>query len=243
MADDPSDRSSDGTSQAARRRPELDPAHAPIDGRSAADLLAFARAYAAELVYVDDTGQPQGDWTALLPPLDDLDDAADRLTHPERFTPEQAQPNTRPHLALLMALIGLLGPVRDQFNRFTGRHLDFFYREVLRAVPQAAVPDRVHVLLGLDSRTHRLRLPAGTLLRAGNGSDGQERHYRSLADALVSPVQVAQLRSLRVDLRITGLAQAARQYLARGGRQAAFLAMLRLALGFPAPGEDRKSVV
>ncbi len=227
----------DGTSQAARQRPELDPAYAVLDQRSSADLLAFARAFAAELVFVDDNNQPQGDWTGLLPDGDGLLAAADYLRAPERFNAEQAAPFARPQVALLLACIQLLGHARDQTNALTRRHLDFYYRDVLHMLRKPAVPDQVHVLLALDARTQHLLLPVGTLLRAGKNSAGQDRHYRTAADALLSPVQVVQLRSLRVDVRNTGIAQASRQYLDRGTRQAAFLAMLRIALGSPAPGD------
>ncbi len=227
----------DGTSQAARLRPELDPAYAVLDNRSSADLLAFARAFAAELVFVDDNNQPQGDWTGLLPDGDGLLAAADYLRSPERFSADQAAPFARPQVALLLACVQLLGHARQQTNALTRRHLDFYYRDVLRMVPKPAVPDQVHVLLAPDQRTQRLLLPAGTLLRAGKTSAGQDRRYRTVADALLSPVQVAQLRALRVDVRNTGIATASRQFLDSGTRQAAFLAMLRIALGSPLPGD------
>src|SRR5258705_863445 len=51
----------DGTSQAGRLRPELDPNYAPVDERTTRDLLAFAKAYAGELNYfsVDDPDRAQ----------------------------------------------------------------------------------------------------------------------------------------------------------------------------------------
>ena len=227
----------DGTSQAARLRPELDPAFAVIDGRTSADLLAFARAFAAELVYVDGDGQPQGDWRGLLPDADALRDAADYLQTPELASPERVARYSRPHFALLLAFVDLLGLARDQLNGLTARHLDFYYRQVLHMVRKRAVPDRVHVLALPDNRSSRLRLPAGTGLRAGKDSLGLDLIYRTQADLMLSPVQVAQLRSLRVDIRITGIRQAMRQHLVGGTRQAAFMAMLRITLGSPAPGD------
>ena len=237
MASGTTTTATDGTSQAARLRPELDPAYAVLDNRGSADLLAFARAFAAELVFVDDNNQPQGDWTGLLPDGDGLHAAADYLRAPDRFSTEQAAPFARPQVALLLACIQLLGHARNQTNHLTRRHLDFYYRDVLHMCPKPAVPDQVHVLLAPDQRSRQLLLPAGTLLRAGKNSAGQDRRYRTQADVLLSPVQVAQLRAVRVDVRNTGIAQASRQYLDGGTRQAAFLAMLRIALGSPAPGD------
>jgi hypothetical protein len=46
-----------------------------------------------------------------------------------------------------------------------------------RMVPQPAVADRVHLLARPDERVARLRLPAGTLLRAGADAAGQLRLF------------------------------------------------------------------
>ena len=227
----------DGTSQVARRRPELDPPLAALDGRSTADLLAFARAFAGGLHYVDDQGQPQGNWQRMFPDVDGLVEAVDYLQAPERFSAERAAPYARPHFALLLAVLDLLGLARDQLNSLTARHLDHFYRDVLRMVGKPAVPDRLHVLLVPDSGAKRLRLPAGTALRAGKDAAGRERIFRTLSDALASPARLAELRSLRVDIRSTDIRQASRQYLVGGTRQQAFMAMWRIVLGDPLPGD------
>lgn len=227
----------DGTSQAARRRPELDPVYAALDDRSTADLLAFARAFAGELHYVDDQGQVQGDWQGLFPDVDGLVEAADYLLAPQRFSAARAAPYARPHFALLLSFLDLLGLTREQLNRLTGRHLDFFYRDVLRMVGKPAVPDRLHVLLAPDSGVQRLHLPAGTALRAGKDAAGRERLFRTLSDGIASPARVADLCSLRIDIRITDVRQASRQYLVAGTRQQAFVAMWRIVLGDPLPGD------
>ena len=228
---------SDGTSQRGRLRPALDPAHAPLDDRSVADWLAFVRAFSAELVYVDDSGQAQGDWQALLPPGDALLDAVDYLRDPAALDAARAAPFARPHVALLLAFLDLLGLARDRLNDLTRRHLEHFYGDVLRMVRKPAVPDRVHVLMPPDARTPRLHVPAGTALAAGKDEAGHERRYRTLAALDASQVRVARLCSLRADLRVTGVREAARQHLVRGTRQQAFVAMWRIALGFPEPGD------
>jgi hypothetical protein len=58
----------DGTSQAGRVLPELEPDYAQVDGRTTRDLLAFARAYARELNYfgTSDSDTAQGDWSGFI---------------------------------------------------------------------------------------------------------------------------------------------------------------------------------
>jgi hypothetical protein len=234
----------DGSSQANRLRPALDPAHAVLDGWSLADALAFARAYAAGLVAVDDTGADRGHWQALFPPVDGLVDAADATRRaaddtaaPEAWAAPADAAASRPPLALLLACLDLLGLTRQQLNRFSARHLDHFYRDVLCMVAQPAVADRVHLLAQPDSRHARLMVPAGTLLRAGQDAAGLPRLFTTRQDLVASQVRVAALCSLRVHIRETGIAQASRQYLQSGSRKEAFLAMLRIALGAPQPGD------
>ena len=225
-----------GTSQAARRWWALDPACAPLDERSSLDLLAFAQALAHELKYVDAQGAPAGDWRQLLPEPALLVEAVQALADPARLAPERAAVYARPHVALLLAFVELLGQARAQLNDLGRRHLDHYFAQVLRMSRKAAVPDRVHVLVEPDTRAAAVELPAGALLQAGTDRAGLGLAYRTEQALMVHPVKVAALLSLRADIRRTGLREAALQYLVGGTRAEAFTSMLRIALGQPDPG-------
>jgi len=230
----------DGTSQAGRGLRWLDPAGVPLDERGVRELLAFARAHARELNYYGLDNQVQGDWSALLGSTNaelDLDALADYAERPERYTAAAAEAFARPHLALLLVFLRLLGRARERLNAVTGRHLDFFYRDMLRMVGKLAVPDRVHVLLELDRRTEQLRLPDGTLLRAGKDSLGVERSYRTQDDLIANRVQVAQVATARAALRVTRIPDASKPFVVGGLHKEGFVAMLRIALGQPDPGD------
>src|SRR5262252_7892203 len=110
--------SRDGTSQSGRILPELAPDYALVDGRATRDLLAFARAYARELNYFGpgDSEMAQGDWSAFIGAEVDVDAAADYAKEPEKFSVDQAAVYARPHFALLLAFLELLGNARDQMN-------------------------------------------------------------------------------------------------------------------------------
>src|SRR4051794_32488167 len=109
----------DGTSQASRQLPALDPGSAPIDERSVADLLRFVRGYAGELRYINDQNQVDGDWSALLDA--DLDAIARTLSDPEQLRPAGAAPYARPHVVLLLTFLDLLQATRTQLNQLTSR--------------------------------------------------------------------------------------------------------------------------
>src|SRR5215213_8644269 len=84
----------DGTSQAARSQPALDPNYVLIDERSLKDLLAFAKEYAKELQYfavANDQVAAMGNWSGFLPDGLDLDEVLAFMQEPAKFPPERAQ--------------------------------------------------------------------------------------------------------------------------------------------------------
>jgi hypothetical protein len=240
----PSPAQRDGTSQAARRLPALDPSYAPLDERSVADLLHFAQAFARELRFFDDQNRPDGDWSGFL--AGEVAALARRLDGEE----PAGQAPLQPHVALLLTFLDLLQHARRQLNELTGRHLEFYYREALGLRPRGPAPDSVHVLVELAPGQGEVSLPAGTLLSAGSDSQGAALFYATDAELVANRARVAALKSLFVHRRLIGLAEAARgpDRLARlfpesskpwaglpiGER--AFMAMLAMALGEPGPG-------
>lgn len=231
----------DGTSQAGRRLAALDPGHAVLDAGTAADALALARALAAGLPFVEADGSVRGDWQPMFPPRALLPALAGLLALPEADLADQParlrQWAGRPQLALLLALIDLLGVARDALNQLPQRHLDHLLRAVLRMAPQPAQADAVHVLVQAEPRVPRLLLPAGTALQGGKDAQGRERVYATVHDLVASPARVVALASVRAHVQVTTLADAQRRPLQDGTREEAFLAMLRIAIGNPGPGD------
>ncbi|MCB0207855.1 MAG: baseplate J/gp47 family protein [Anaerolineae bacterium] len=233
----------DGTSQAARRLAALDPDYVSVDERSLKDLLAFAREYAKELQYFDvENGQVQAvdDWRNFLRDVENnkelnLDDVVAFMQEPAKFSPEQAQLYTRPHFVLFLTFLQLLDHVQAQLNTLTRRHLDFYYQQVLRMTKKPGTPNQVHVLVDLAPDSAQFLLPAGTALDAGTDSLGQDLIYRTDRDIVVNQAQVAQLRSIYIDRRVTGIREAREEY--EGSKTEAFMSMLQIALGQPQPGD------
>ena len=54
-----------------------------------------------------------------------------------------------PHYALFLAFLRLMEYARAEANTLTGRHLDFYYRHILRLQERAAEPARAHLLVEL----------------------------------------------------------------------------------------------
>jgi hypothetical protein len=225
----------DGASQAERELAALAPEYVAVDERSLKDLLAFAREYAKELVYYNADNQAMGDWSAFLSPDLDLDEVIAFMRDPASVSPARAFGYSRPHVVLFLTFLELLRQAQDHLNTLTRRHLDFYYREVLRMTNRPGAPDQVTILVDLDEGTEHARLPAGTRLNAGTDSLGRELLYCTDQDLEVTHAQVARLSSVYADKRLTGIREA--RELHDGPKDEGFMHMLRIALGHPAPGD------
>jgi hypothetical protein len=224
----------DGTSQAARANADLDPGTIGIDERSTRDLLAFAKQHAANLLYYDEQNRQAGTWAGFFADIVD-DDVVAFLDRPQDFPAGRNRPLRRPHFVLFLAWLHLLGIARDAMNGLSQRHLDFYFRDVLRLEPKPAVADRVFVLFDLADGVDAAAIAEGTPLAAGRDSAGHDRIYSTERALIVNRAQVAQLSSLFIDKRITGLAEA--RTASTGTKEDNFIAMLSLALGDPMPGD------
>ena len=101
-----------------------------------------------------------------------------------------------PHLALYVAMLDVLQPARDDLNRITQRHLDFFYRQVLALPGRPATPDYAHLLFELAKPQREYKLAAGTRFKAGKDATGVELFYALDQDMVVHKASIASLRGL-----------------------------------------------
>jgi len=101
-----------------------------------------------------------------------------------------------PAVGLYMAFLQLYGKVQGVANRFTERHLDFYYRDVLRFSPRGAVADSTFLLLAQGGTARHVPVPKGTPFSAGVDALGRDVVFRADRDVLVGTAQVADLRTL-----------------------------------------------
>jgi Baseplate J-like protein len=220
----------DGTSQADRLGAAPDPAAIGVDERTNKDLLAFAKAFATQLVYYDANNQPAGDWSGLFGDLRE-DQILDFLDNPRTDAEARLR---RPHFVLFVTLLRLLATARDALNGLPRRQLDYYYREVLRLIPERPAPDRVFVLFDLGAGTDAVEIPAGTRLAAGRDAAKRERFYLTDKALIANRAEIARLASLFAQKKIIGLAEAHAAPV--GTKEERFLAMMSLVLGEPLPG-------
>jgi hypothetical protein len=100
-----------------------------------------------------------------------------------------------PHYTLFLTFLRLFRISRDHLNTLTRRHLDFYYREVLKLAPKAAEANQVHVLGELAKHVDEYLLASGTALKAGKDSLNKEVLYTLDADTVLNKAAVARLIS------------------------------------------------
>jgi hypothetical protein len=172
-----------GQSQDERLPAELGAHFADVDERGPAELLELWRRLAPLVRHYSASGAEDGDWTPFF--------ATSGGSGAEGGMP--------PHLALLNAFADLNDVPRETINRLTGRHLDFFYRRVLRFEPRPAVPDRAHVLIELKKGAAPVALGPRHAFSAGKDAAGVERVYAPAAETVVNGSRVESLRSIYRD--------------------------------------------
>jgi hypothetical protein len=107
--------------------------------------------------------------------------------------------NHEPHFALFVAFLRLYLLVRNDANRLTQRHLEFYYEKVLGIKKRPAMSDKLHLLVKLARQVkseHLLR--AGTALDAGKDESGVLVRYELDEDLVANRAQIESFRTVFV---------------------------------------------
>jgi hypothetical protein len=101
-----------------------------------------------------------------------------------------------PHYALFLAFLRLFEHVREESNTLTERHLDFYYRQVLRLKETGAQPGRVHLLAELAKPVPAHLIAAGTLIKAGKDGLGNDACFAVLRDTVLNQARVTAVQTV-----------------------------------------------
>ena len=218
----------DGTSQLQRTQAALQEDYVRIEERTIEDWLKFAQKYAEELNYYDADNQLNGNWQAFLNGSVTVEDMLHYLQNPALFKddPNKEEWLSRPHFVLFLTFLQLLEQhLKPSLNHILPRHLEYYYKQVLKFKNKAAQPDKVHVIFDLANNyaNDRFLLPEKTALFAGKDSTGKDLVYRTPEKMMVSRAKVAQVKSTFVHYQTTRFDSYS--------LPSQFLDMLRLSLG------------
>lgn len=194
---------SDGIGQLQRLPAALEEDYVKLEDLSVAQQILKLHQLSKELRFYNTDLSVGNDWSALFkrfrsnsPPsyfLEDIDIENDLAT----------SKNVEPALALLITFLKLLEHVKESLNRIPGKHMNFYYQDVLGFKPYQGKADKVHVLFDLTRNAIPLLIAAGTLLDAGKTLDGKELHYRTTGNIVVNQAKIVAVNSLFVEKYIS----------------------------------------
>ncbi|MCP4667852.1 MAG: hypothetical protein GY849_15995, partial [Deltaproteobacteria bacterium] len=221
----------EGTSQKGRRPKALEEGYVSIDERTPEDLLKYARSLAEHIKFYNDVNREDGDWSAFFD--GDVDEMISFMHNPEPFLEDEEKMKrlSRPNLVLFLTFLQLLRHPQEQFAGLTRRHLDLYYRDILRFHERKGRPDQVHVMFELSPDTNQQAIQKGALLSAGVDSLENALHYAVDENFVVTRARIADIRTVYVNKKYAGLRTIHWRY--ENGLEK----MLKWALGHPNQGD------
>ncbi|WP_372947679.1 baseplate J/gp47 family protein [Mariniphaga sp.] len=182
----------EGSDQNKRFIEALEPGSVKLNDFSLKEWMQFAYRFAAHVNYFSnhDFEDPSGNWEFFFKNEIELEDFLKRVGEEKNITP---------HLALFICFVWLLEFSKKRFNRLTKRHLDFYYREILKIEKLPATPDKVHILFELAKKVTEEQIGEGTELDGGKDANGQKRIYKTNEELIANKTAVAQLKSVYND--------------------------------------------
>lgn len=101
-----------------------------------------------------------------------------------------------PHYALFLAFLRLFEFARTEMNTITGRHLDFYCREILRLREKAAEPGHAHLLVELAKQVNSHEFKKGVLFKAGKDDLGKDAYFANDYDFVANQAKVMELKTV-----------------------------------------------
>jgi hypothetical protein len=108
-------------------------------------------------------------------------------------------PEHKANNGLVIAFLQLFGRGRDALNTFTARHLDFYYKDVLRITKKSSVLDSAHIVFTAAKSVTNYTVKKGTALFAGKDNTGKELIYETCDDISINKGEIAALKSVFFD--------------------------------------------
>lgn len=184
--------SREGSDQNRRFIEALDPGSVKLNDFSLKEWMQFAYRFAGHVNYFNNLNfeDPSGNWEFFFKNETELEEFLKSVGVEKKITP---------HLALFICFVWLLEFSKKRFNRLTKRHLDFYYREILKIEKLPATPDKVHILFELAKKVTEEKIETGTELDGSKDGNGQKRIYKTTEELIANKTIVAQLKSVYND--------------------------------------------
>lgn len=182
----------EGTEQNQRFIKALDPGFFKLNAFELKDWMKFAYHFAKHVNYFSSASadDPSGNWEEFFKSDAELETFLEGVEEGKSVTP---------HLALFVSFVKLLGFSQKRFNNLTKRHLDFYYRHILKIEKLPATPDKVHLIFELAKNSVEEKIAEGTELDGEKDANGTKRIYKIQDELIANKIKVAALKSVYND--------------------------------------------
>ncbi|MDH7444137.1 baseplate J/gp47 family protein [Aquimarina sp. 2201CG14-23] len=187
-----------GTSQNQRCIDALDPQSIQLHDLNTEDWMRFALRFSEKVNYFNtETNTISGDWSNFFIKENEIADFVEKLKNLEKPSDTSTlEKNIEPHLTLFAAFLKLTSFSQERLNSLSKKHLDFYYKEVLKLDNKAPVEDKVHILFELAKNSTEVRIEEKTSLDGGKDKNGTKRIYKTQEEIIVNKTSVASLRNV-----------------------------------------------
>ena len=103
-----------------------------------------------------------------------------------------------PDTGLLITFLQLMQHLQDDLNQYTKKHLDFYYREVLKQSPQGVTPDRVPIIFSVNEGSPNIVLEQGSVFLTAPDDEGNSLEYLLEEELMLTHAQISSCKTLFV---------------------------------------------
>ncbi len=104
--------------------------------------------------------------------------------------------NTQPHIALYIAFVEMYKYAQNDINKFTQRHLDYYFKEILKFTHIPETPDKVHLVFDLQDNIEFYKLDKGTGFYAGQDVNGNDLQYKLNDEIVVTQAKINAIKTI-----------------------------------------------
>ncbi|MDD1617617.1 MAG: hypothetical protein CG439_2714, partial [Methylococcaceae bacterium NSP1-2] len=104
--------------------------------------------------------------------------------------------NHEPHYALFLSFLKLFDYARAETNTLTQKHLDFYYRDILKLKEKPAEPSHAHLLIELAKHVDAHEIKTDELFSAGKDDLGVDVFFANDQNFVANQAKVTDLKTL-----------------------------------------------
>lgn len=101
----------------------------------------------------------------------------------------------QPHLGLFVTFLHLYRDLQDELNKLTGRHLNYYYHDVIGMHHRKPTPDRMYLLFRTAPAKRQLLLPPGETVLAEVPETKQMIEYALPQEVMVTQAEIKEIKT------------------------------------------------